>query len=52
MEESSGLGEDPSAYVLRIHWTSTVDHMQGFRRSPEFGPFLAAVRPFINRLCC
>jgi quinol monooxygenase YgiN len=40
--------EDRGAYVLRIHWTSTADHMQGFRRSAEFGPFLAEVRPFVE----
>lgn len=42
--------DEPGAYVLRIHWTSIADHMQGFRRSPEFGPFLAEVRPFIEHI--
>jgi hemoglobin len=40
--------EDPTCYVLRIHWSSLDEHMQGFRRSPEFGPFLREVRPFID----
>jgi hemoglobin len=42
--------EEPSCYVLRIQWTSLEDHLQGFRRSPEFGPFLREVRPFIERI--
>lgn len=42
--------EESSCYVLRIHWTSLDDHMQGFRRSAEFGPFLREVRPFVDRI--
>ena len=48
--ELSRCEEDRSSYILRIHWTSTSDHLQGFRRSPEFGPFLAEVRPFIEQI--
>jgi hypothetical protein len=40
--------EAPSSFVLRIEWDSAEGHLQGFRRSPEFAPFLAAVRPFIG----
>jgi quinol monooxygenase YgiN len=40
--------EEPDRYLLRIEWTSTTDHLQGFRRSAEFPPFLALVRPFIH----
>ncbi len=40
--------EDPKCFILRIEWDSADGHMQGFRRSPEFGPFLAAVKPFIE----
>jgi hypothetical protein len=35
-------------YLLRIEWTSTADHLGGFRRSAAFPPFLALVRPFIG----
>lgn len=40
--------EVPTTFILRIEWDSAEGHMQGFRRSKEFGPFLAAVRPFIE----
>lgn len=35
-------------YVLRIEWTSTADHLQVFRRSPEFADFFREVRPFVE----
>lgn len=40
--------EEPARYLLRIEWTSTADHLGGFRRSAAFAPFLALVRPFIG----
>ena len=40
--------EDPTQYVLRIEWDSAEGHLQGFRRSPEFSTFLAAVRPYVG----
>lgn len=40
--------EEPSRYVLRIEWDSAVGHLQGFRGSPEFRAFFAAVRPFVG----
>jgi quinol monooxygenase YgiN len=46
-ELSHGV-EEPEHYILRIEWDSLDGHEQGFRRSPEFQPFLAAVRPFID----
>ena len=42
--------DDPSAYVLRIEWDSVEGHMQGFRRGPDFPPFLDAVRPFTGEI--
>jgi hemoglobin len=42
--------EEPSCYILRIHWTSLEGHLQGFRRSQEFAAFLREVRPFIDRI--
>ena len=51
----AGLGARPAAprtrrqFILRIEWTSADGHMQGFRKSPQFPPFLAAIRPFIGR---
>ena len=46
--ELARCAEDSSAYILRIQWTSRDGHMQRFRKSAEFGTFLAAVRPFVN----
>jgi hypothetical protein len=36
--------------MLRIEWDSADGHLQGFRKSPLFGPFLQAVRPFLEQL--
>ena len=44
--ELSRCTDDPTQYVLRIGWDSAEGHMQGFRRSPEFRRFLAAIRPY------
>ena len=46
--ELARCAEDPTQYILRIEWDSAEGHMQGFRRSPEFRSFFAAVRPFVN----
>lgn len=46
--ELARCGEDPGEYILRIEWDSSEGHLQGFRRGPHFGAFLAAVRPFIG----
>ncbi|MBO3758643.1 antibiotic biosynthesis monooxygenase family protein [Ciceribacter sp. L1K22] len=42
--------EEPASLTLRILWTSTDDHLQGFRKGPHFPPFLAAIRPFIGEI--
>ena len=46
--ELSRCVEDAAHYVLRIEWDSADGHLKGFRSSPEFQEFLAAVRPFLN----
>ncbi|HLL26002.1 MAG TPA: antibiotic biosynthesis monooxygenase [Kofleriaceae bacterium] len=46
--ELSRCAEEPSSFILRIEWDSTEGHLQGFRKSELFGPFFAAVRPFLN----
>ena len=46
--ELSRCVDDPTQYVLRIEWDSPEGHMQGFRRSPEFQRFLAAIRPHVG----
>ena len=39
--------EDGTQFILRIVWDSAQGHLEGFRKSPEFAPFLQAVRPFV-----
>ena len=39
--------EEPKSFILRIEWDSTEGHLGGFRTSPEFGPFFAAVKPYL-----
>jgi quinol monooxygenase YgiN len=42
--------EDSAAYTVRIEWDSAEGHLQGFRGSPEFRTFFAAVRPYVERI--
>lgn len=48
--ELSRCVEEPEQYILRIEWDSLEGHEQGFRGSPEFQPFLAAIRPFFGQI--
>lgn len=40
--------EDAEQYILRIEWDSADGHMKGFRSSPEFKAFFAAVQPYVK----
>ena len=46
--ELARCAEDATQYVLRIEWDSAAGHMQGFRGSPEFRRFFAAIRPYVG----
>jgi len=48
--ELSRCTEAPDHVVLRIQWDSLDGHLEGFRGSPEFRPFLAAVQPFLTNI--
>jgi quinol monooxygenase YgiN len=48
--ELSRCEEAPESFVLRIEWDSTEGHLQGFRKSAEFGPFLQAVKPLMPQI--
>jgi quinol monooxygenase YgiN len=48
-ELSRGV-EEPQHYILQIDWDSLEGHEHGFRTSLEFGPFLAAVQPFLSEV--
>ncbi|MET0336485.1 MAG: antibiotic biosynthesis monooxygenase [Caulobacter sp.] len=42
--------EDPALMTLRIVWTSTQEHLTGFRKGEHFPGFLACIRPFIAEI--
>ena len=46
--ELSHCTEDANYYVLRIEWDSEEGHLKGFRSSPEFKTFFAAVQPYVK----
>jgi quinol monooxygenase YgiN len=48
--ELSHCTEEPRSLILRIEWDSHEGHLEGFRKSAEFGPFLQAIRPFIGQI--
>lgn len=48
--ELSRCVEEQNFYILRIEWDSAEGHLSGFRRAPEFVPFLAAIKPYIDQI--
>ncbi len=40
--------EDADQFILRIVWTSTEDHINGFRKSAAFRDFFTAIKPYVN----
>lgn len=48
--EMTRCEEDADTFILRIHWTSTQAHLEGFRKGPHFPPFLAAIRAFMPEI--
>ena len=42
--------EEPEHFVVRIEWDSLEGHERGFRSSPVFGEFFAAVQPFVPEI--
>jgi quinol monooxygenase YgiN len=40
--------EEPDRFILRILWTSTDDHLNGFRTGEDFRRFLPPIRPYVN----
>jgi quinol monooxygenase YgiN len=40
--------EAPDSFILRIEWDSERGHLEGFRTSPEFKTFFAAIQPFVK----
>jgi quinol monooxygenase YgiN len=48
-EIARGL-EEPNHFIVRIEWDSLEGHEQGFRTSPQFKEFFAAVKPFFSEI--
>ena len=48
--EVAGCQEEAGLYIVRIEWDSTEGHLSGFRTSPEFRRFSAAVRPYVGHI--
>jgi hypothetical protein len=44
--EAARCVDDAEKQIVRIEWDSIEGHLQGFRRSPDFKPFLEATQPF------
>jgi len=42
--------EEPENFILRIEWSSTEDHLNGFRKSKDFIGFFNDVKPFFNNI--
>ena len=42
--------EEPGQFMVRIEWTSTQEHLNGFRKSAVFPPFFALVKDFYNSI--
>lgn len=42
--------EEAGQFILRIEWTSTEEHLNGFRKSSIFSAFFANVKPFFNNI--
>jgi quinol monooxygenase YgiN len=46
--EAARSVDEPEKHIVRIEWDSPEGHLQGFRQSPDFKPFLEATGPFYN----
>jgi hypothetical protein len=46
--EAARCVEDPDKQIVRIEWDSVEGHLEGFRKSADFKPFLQATQPFFK----
>jgi heme-degrading monooxygenase HmoA len=44
--EAARCVDEPDKQIVRIEWDSAEGHLQGFRQSADFKPFLEATQPF------
>lgn len=43
-------GKETNRYIMMIEWDSVEGHLEGFRKSPEFGKFFALVKPYFDMI--
>jgi len=48
--ELSRCEEEPTAFIVRLHWTSTKEHLESFRGSDHFKAFFAKIRTFVDNI--
>lgn len=48
--ELSECEAEPGQFMVRIEWTSTDEHLNGFRKSLEFKEFFGHVKPFFENI--
>jgi len=48
--ELSECEEEAGQFILRIEWTSTAEHLNGFRKSPLFPQFFSSIKPYLNQI--
>lgn len=42
--------EEAGQFIVRIEWTSSEDHINGFRKSASFPMFFTKVKPFFSNI--
>lgn len=48
--ELSECEEEAGQFILRIEWTSTEEHLNGFRKSEVFQTFFTKVKPYFSNI--
>ena len=48
--EAARCVDEPDKQIVRIEWDSVDGHLNGFRKSPDFRPFLEATQPFFKSI--
>jgi len=48
--EAARSVEEPDKQIVRIEWDSVDGHLNGFRKSGDFKPFLEATQPFFKNI--
>ena len=48
--EAARSVDEPDKQIVRIEWDSADGHLQGFRKSADFKPFLDETQPFFKSI--